>query len=673
MHSGFVCFLSNRRSARGAALALAALSCLASSTAAAQDPPKEPQEGELDIEDLMKVQVTSVAKKEQSLLDVPAAVRVISGEDMKRTGITSLPEALRRVPGMQVARSRSSSWAVSARGFTDSSSNKLLVLMDGRSIYSPLHAGVFWDVADTFLEDVDRIEAIRGPGGSLWGSNAVNGIVNIITKSAEETQGAIVTGGGGTEEHVFGGVRYGFKAGEDHYVRAYMKYFKRDDAALGADPHDPARDGWHMGRAGFRSDWKSGDRDRMTIIGDGYGGQIEERVNNPSLTSPTGVETITDRVALAGGNLLFRWVHEIDPMSDWTLQVYYDHNRRDATLFEDGLHTADLDWQHRFRLAGIHDLTWGVGYRLYRSDFNGDFVIEVDPERRTDDLVSAFVQDEIALVEDRLRLFVGSKFEHNDYSGFEYQPSARLVFKAGESDTFWVAVSRAVRTPSIIDADIRVNAFIIPGPTPIVTSFVGDRNFKSEELIAYEVGYRFRPVDSVTADLAAFNNRYDRLRSIQGPGASFLEPDPPPQHLVIPFTLANDLDGRVWGAEGAVNYQPVPWCLFRASYAYLRMHLSQDASEGRDPQHSAWIRARLDVGSDLMLDVVGRYVSRLKAFDIDGYIESDVRVAWRLPEKNIELALVGQNLVHETHAEFNAKASRSDMERGVYLSFLWGF
>jgi iron complex outermembrane recepter protein len=634
----------------------------------AQDP-----EPEIDIEDLMNVQVTSPSRKEQSLADVPAAIHVILGDDLKRTGVTSLPEALRRVPGMQVARSRSSAWAVSARGFSDSSSNKLLVLMDGRSVYSPLHAGVFWDVQDTFLEDVDRIEAIRGPGGSLWGSNAINGVVNIITKRAEETQGAVVTGGGGTEERVFGGVRYGFKIDDDHYARAYAKYFARDDAASGVDPDEDAHDGWFMGRAGFRSDWKSGDRDRMTVIADGYGGQIKERVNNPSLTSPTGVESFNDRIRLDGGNVLFRWVHDIGPLSDWTLQVYYDRTRRDASLFEDALDTVDLDFQHRFHWADIHDVNWGLGYRIHRSHFNGDFVIQIDPERRTDDLLSAFVQDEIALAADQLRLILGSKFEHNDYSGFEVQPSVRLAWKPAADQTLWAAVSRSVRTPSIIDADIRINAFIIPGPTPTVTSIEGDRNFKSEELIAYEAGYRIRPVEFMTADVAAFYSRYDRLRSIGAPGTPFLEADPPPQHLVIPITLENELDGHCWGAEGAVNLQAAPGVLVQAHYAYLRMHLSDDAAEGRDPQHSAWLRARVDLGADWNLDAVGRYVSRLKAFDVDGYIECDLRVAWKDPERRLEIALVGQNLMRESHAEFQSEASRSEIERGGYLSILWGF
>ena len=673
MRSRFVRPRPCRRIPRLAGFAFALVSAFAPADSAAQDPAPAAQEPDIDLEDLMKVQVTSLARKEQSLMDAPAAIHVILGDDLKRTGVTTIPEALRLVPGMNVARSRSSTWAVSARGFSDNSSNKMLVLMDGRSVYSPLQSGVFWDVTDTFLEDVDRIETIRGPGGSLWGTNAVNGVVNVTTKSAEQTQGVVVIGGGGTEERAFGGFRYGFKTDDDLFIRAYAKYNARDDAANGLDPGEDAHDGWHMGRAGFRADWKSASGDRFTAMGDGYGGQVKERVNNPSLTSPTGVETVSDRGNLAGGNLLFRWVRDLGPASDWTAQVYYDRAQRDATLFNDELHTLDLDFQHRFRWSGSHDINWGLGYRIFRSDFSGDFVIHVDPETRTDDVVSAFVQDEIALAGETLRLTVGSKFEHNDYSGFEYQPSARVAWKPGEKNTFWAAVSRAVRTPSIIDADIQVNAPVIPGSPPTVTRFTGDSSFQSEELLAYELGYRTQPIDVLSADLAAFYNRYEGLRSIAGPGAPFLENDPQPQHLVIPFTLANDLNGHTWGAEGAANWQATSWCLVKATYAYLRMHLSDDASEGQDPQHTATIWARADLGSDWKLDAMTRYVSRLKSFDIDGYIECDVRIAWKDPAHNVEISIVGQNLVHESHPEFGAEASRSEIERGAYLSVQWGF
>jgi iron complex outermembrane receptor protein len=636
--------------------------------------PKEqqPEVTDIDIEDLMKVQVTSPGRKEQTLTDVPAAIYVVRGEDIKRMGATSLPEALRGVPGMQVARTRSSTWAVSVRGFTDSSSNKMLVLIDGRSVYSPLHSGVFWDVQDTFLEDVERIEVIRGPGGSLWGSNAINGVVNIITKRAEDTQGAVVTAGGGTEERAFGAVRYGFKAADDLFVRVYAKYFDRDNAADGLDPEEDARDGWYMARAGFRSDWKATERDRVTITGDGYGGQVKEHVNNPSLSSSTGMEVANDRIDLRGGHLLVRWDHVLDPTSDLSVQLYYDQTYRSSALFTDELRTGDLDIQHRFRFGDAHDINWGLGYRIYRSEFSGDFAIQIDPSGRTDDLISAFVQDEIALFPQYLRLTVGSKFEHNDYSGFEYQPSGRLAWTLDDRHMVWASASRAVRTPSIIDVDLRINAFVIPGPTPVVSSFFGDRGFHSEELIAYETGYRVRPADFLSADLALFYNRYDRLRSIEA-GASFLESDPPPQHLIFPFFLANGLDASSWGVELSANLQAATAWLIQVSYSHLRLNFSDDSGEGRDPRDTVWIRSALDLSPEMSLDLVGRYVSRLPAFDLDSYIETDLRLAWRNPARNLEAAIVGQNLIHESHPEFQAEASRGEIQRSVYLTLTWNF
>jgi len=637
-----------------------------------QDPPQGPQDPDIDIEDLMNVQVTTLGKREQTLEEIPAAATVVRGEDIERMGATSIPEALRGVPGIVVVRSRSHTWAVSARGFADNSANKLLGMIDGRSIYSPLHSGIFWDVQDTFMEDIDRIEVIRGPGGALWGSNAINGIVNVVTKSAEQTQGTLVHAGGGTEERAFGAVRYGFKVDDDLFVRVYAKYFSRDEAALGTDPDEKALDAWWMGRIGFRGDWKAGEGDRVMFTGDGYSGQLRDSGGNPSLTSPTGAEPFDDRSDLHGGHFLVRWDREVGPGSDFTLQVYYDYTSRESTLFEDTLHTGDLDFQHHFRWSDAHDLLWGVGYRIYRSDFGGDFAIQNDPEKRTDDLVSAFVQDEIALAGDRLKLTLGSKFEHNDYSGFEYQPSVRMAWKVDADNMVWAAASRAVRTPSIIDVDFIFNALVIPGPTPSVFAVFGKSDFKSETLIAYEAGWRVRPADFVMADVAVFTNRYDRLRSI-GMGTPFLEPQPPPQHLVIPFTLENGFEAKSWGVEASTNVQAGHGVLLQASYAFLRVNFEDDSAEGRDPQTTAWVRAALDAGPGWTIDVMGRYVSRLKAFDIDGYTEADVRLAWRDPGKKLEIAIVGQNLMRESHAEFGSEASRSEMERGGYLSILWGF
>jgi len=323
-------------------------------------------------------------------------------------------------------------------------------------------------------------------------------------------------------------------------------------------------------------------------------------------------------------------------------------------------------------LLEFNDVIWGAGYRVYRSEFEGSFVFETDPPNHTDDIVSAFVQDEISLVPDRLRLTLGSKFEYNDYSGFEAQPSARLSLNAGERHTIWGCISRAVRTPSIIDRDVRVTPVVLPGTLPVAISVFGSDQFRSEELLAYEAGYRVRPLDILSLDLAAFYNRYDDLRSGQV-GGPFVEGAPPPPHLVVPVNLANELTAETWGIELASNLQVRPWWLIQANYAYLQMHFSQESAEGRDPEHTAWLRSAFDLPWNLSLDTIGRYVSELKAFDVDSYFEADVRLAWRDRSRRFEVALVGQNLLHESHPEFQVASQRNEVQRGVYLSLTWRF
>jgi iron complex outermembrane receptor protein len=640
-------------------------------------PPQEPPRDvtDIDLDDLMKVTVTSPSKKEQTLTDVPTAVYVIRSDDLKRSGVTNIADALRSVPGMNVARSNSNTWTVSARGFDDSA-NKMLVLIDGRSVYSPLHSGVFWDVQDTLLEDIERIEVIRGPGGTLWGANAINGVVNIITKPAGETPGGLAFAGGGTEERVFGGARYGFKVGEDVAVRVYAKYFDREDQASGLNPDETARDGWFMGRGGFRADWKAGAQDRVTFMGDYYDGQEQSQPTVPSLTAPFS-RTFYDRTTLRGGDFVFRWDHQLGTASSLTLQAYYDYTYRSQAIFGETIHTGDLDLQYRFSPIEDHDVVCGLGYRVYAADTRQTFVIQTNPASRTDDDPTAFVQDEITLVKNRLRLVLGSKFELNEFTGFEYQPSGRLAWNIDDRQMAWASVTRAVRTPTILDRDIRLNALVTTGAPPAVLSVFGDKNFHSEDLLAYEAGYRVRPVDPLSVDLALFYNRYTHLRSIEG-DAPFLEAAPPPAHFVVPLDIENGVRAQSGGAELAANLQAASWWLLQANYSYLRLDAelapgstdttSKTSTEHSSPRHQVWVRSAMDLPMDLTLDVMGRYVSQLSNYPVKAYVEADVRLAWRDPSHRIEAALVGQNLVHDSHAEINQAAQRSDIKRGVYAS-----
>lgn len=630
---------------------------------------EEPRKGltELSLDELLNIEVTSVSKRPERFVEAPAAVYVITQEDIRRSGATSIPETLRLAPGVQVARVNSNTWAIGIRGFTSALSRALLVLIDGRAVYSPLFAGVFWDVQDTLIEDIERIEVVRGPGGTLWGANAVNGVINIITKRARATQGGLVTGGGGTEERGFAGFRYGGTIGSNFHYRVYGKAFDRDS---GFDPGGSEFDDWRMARGGFRADWEPTLRDALTLQGDVYGGRAGRRTTITRL-SPPFVERVEKDGDLSGGNLLGRWRRVFDEVSDLTLQAYYDRtNRRDPSFREDR-DTFDLDFQHRFSPFRRHQVTWGLGYRL--TSGAADAVVETitfTPATRTDHLVSAFVQDEIVLLENLLRLTIGSKFEHNDYSGFEIQPSARLAWTPVPRHTVWGAVSRAVRTPSRVEHDLAATSLVSARTSPpTFTTIRGSEAFDSEEVLAFEVGYRVQPADRVFVDLATFYNRYDNLLSVE-PG----QPATSASRTTIPVLLRNGFRADAYGAEVALEGLPLAWWRLRGSYGYVQLDLERNAgsrdvttektTEGSSPRHQASVRSLMDLPGKFELDLWLRYVGRLPALRVDAYTSLDARLGWR-PTPNLDISVVGQYLLEPEHAEFRSSSS-TEVERGVY-------
>src|SRR5438093_3529420 len=420
---------------------------------------------DMSLEDLTKIEVTSVSKHKEKLADAPAAIFVITQEDIRRSGVTTIADALRLAPGLEVARVASHDWAITSRGFNELYANKLLVLIDGRSVYTPLFSGVYWDVQDTLLEDIDRIEVIRGPGATLWGANAVNGVINITTKSAKETIGGLLSGGYGTEEQGFGSARYGGKLGEDAYYRGYVKYFNRDSSALPSGAQ--ANDAWEMYRGGFRTDWEPSAQNLFTLQGDAYAGTENQTV---TLFTPAFPFTQPDasKMRVSGGNVIGRWTHTFTPDSDLKLQIYYDRTDRAVDYFKEMRNTADFDLQYRHPLWQRHDVTWGVGFRYADSDTSrSNFTLAFIPPERITRIFNTFIQDEITLVKERLRLTLGSKFERNDYTGFEIQPSGRLLWTPHERHSVWASVSRAVRTPSRAEVDSRiVNTNVPPGVPP---------------------------------------------------------------------------------------------------------------------------------------------------------------------------------------------------------------
>lgn len=589
---------------------------------------------------LMNAEVTSVSKRESTIGQSPSAVTVITQDDIRRSGATSIPDALRMSPGLAVAQIDNSTWAISARGFNSSTANKLLVLMDGRSVYTPLYSGVFWDVQDTFMQDIDRIEVIRGPAGTLWGANAVNGVINVITKDAKDTQGLLLTGGTGNEERDFGGARYGWKLGDDAFARVYVKRFERDETALASGAG--GADDWQQAQSGFRVDWQSTPQNHYTLQGDIYQGNRNNRT--------------TDDTDVAGGNVLALWTHKLANGGDLRLQMYYDRTERDIPLtFSENRDTFDIDFQYHFPWGTRHDITGGLGYRVTSDQVQNSAVVRFEPDHETEQVFSAFVQDEFQLLPDRLRLTLGVKVEHNEFTGFEVQPSARLLWTIDQRQAAWAAVSRAVRTPTRLERDLRID-------TPLA-SLSGSKGFESENVIAYELGYRAQPTDWLALDVATFYNSYDRLRSLEFSSTN--------------FTIGNGLNGITYGVEVGSTFKVADWWKFRAAYTYLQVHLNTDpdstdtttvSSEGNDPQNQIYLRSSMDLPHHVDLDCALRYVSELPSQNVPAYVAVDLRLAWR-PNEHMEFAVVAQNAFDDQHPEFGAGANGHEIQRSVYTTF----
>ena len=624
----------------------------------------------IGIEAVMNMEVTSVSKMPERLMDSAAAVQVITSDDIRRSGATSLAELLRLVPGVQVARVNSSTWAVGVRGFTSTLSRSLLVLIDGRSVYSPLFAGVYWDVQDTLLNDIDRIEVIRGPGATLWGANAVNGVINIITKSARITQGAYASIRGGNEERYVATGRYGGETKSGVAFRTYAKFSDRD-----AEFHPNADnfDGWHMARAGFRADADPRNQDHLTLQGDLYSGKAGQRTIITTYIAPYS-ETVEEDADLSGGNLLGLWRHRLHESSDTTLQFYYDRTNRSQPGFTEDRDTFDVEFRHHLRLAARHELLWGAGYRQTTGDTRSVPTIQFLPASRTDDVLSAFVQDEIRIIPSRWTLTLGSKFEHNDYSGFNSQPDVRFLFSPAAKHVFWSAVSRALRVPSRVEDDLALTALIDP-TTPTFVRLLGTKDFKPERLTAYETGYRTQPTERLFIDLAVFYNDYTRLLSLE-PGTPFTETSPLPSHTIVPLFIRNGIMARVHGAEFSGDWRPITTWRITGSYSFLRMNLARTAdsldsttegsTEGSSPRHMAGLRSSLDLPENLGLDVTLRYVGGLPAQKVEAYTEMDLLISRRLA-RGFEISLAGQNLLSPHHAEFGGAAGVPvEIERGVY-------
>lgn len=642
---------------------------------------------QLSLKNLMDLDlvVTSPGKKEQELSHVTSAVFVISNEQIKRSGATHIAEVLRTVPGVNVARIASNRWAVSVRGFNQVFTNKLLVLVDGVSVFSPTTNGVYWETLDIPLETIERIEVIRGPGAALWGSNAVNGVINIITKSALVSTGTEISGGGGTHEQGFGEILHGDQIGDDSAYRAFAKYVVRGEN-YAVVPNSES-DRWKSGSAGLRFDSHLSEIDQLTVSGD-YAQQWEHfQPTIPLTTAPFSEDqSFIDSPIWRGAKVLASWKRDLEGQSDLETRfsvVHKDRSKRFVT-FDYQAYTGEI--QHHFQPFESHDVVYGGSYRFFHNDTTQSYAHLVNPSIRETNLATLFVQDAITLIPDLMEVTLGSKLEHNDLSGLEFMPNARLLVTPNKSVSIWGAVSRAVAPPAIFfeDATIPVEAFPIPdAPILGVAEVIGNRDLESENLLAYEIGSRMQLSPAIFADLATFYNTHDDIFG-QEPGLPYLGefPGSTDPALIVPLNFSNTLEGKSYGAELALQWKAINWLSLTTTYTYFNIDIdlnggtdtnSQHQIEGSAPNHQYTLQTSIDLSDRWALDTTLRYMDAVRYKSIDSYFELDLRLAWQYSEQ-LELSLVGQNLLKDHHTEFESNLfgpNRIEIERAVYGMFSW--
>lgn len=627
---------------------------------------------DLTPEQLLNAEVLSASKKSEPVADAPAAVYIVTNEDILRSGVTTIPDALRMVPGMQVAQVDSNTWAISIRGFNSVFANKLLVLIDGRTVYNPVFGGVFWEANDLMLEDIERIEVIRGPGGTLWGANAVNGVINILTKHTRDTQGRLASALYGDEEQGTLNVRQGGTFGDTGTYRVYAKGFQRDSSQrpTGGDTYDE----WNGFRTGFRADWE----DQFTLQGDVYRTNAQQLRPHFSLIAPFApIEEQT--IVYEGVNILGRWTDNRDDGSQLSVQNYIDWAQRDEPInFIDNRIIYDIEAQYNFVSPGVHEIITGIGFRFMADDEEGDNNTSFSPQERRDSIYSAFIQDKITLAPDAWYLTLGSKFEHNEFSGYEAQPNIRLQWHPSETQTFWSSIARAVRTPTPLETDITTTLLTLANAR---VAIVPNDEFKSEKLTAYELGYRNQLTSSLSLDLAIFYNDYDYLQttSFQTIVPVINGVDPP--HLLLPVKFTNNMTGKSDGFEAVLNWLASEDLKIAANYSYLHLTLDalelnppQEGGESLYPRHQVGTKIFWNINDDWTLDTSVTYVDKLPAGNIDSYVRLDINLGGQL-SKNLRFNLVGQNLTENNHREFGAETdlNAGTIERSIFGKLTWQF
>jgi iron complex outermembrane receptor protein len=638
---------------------------------------------QMSIEDLMNLEVTSGAKKDESVQRTAGAIFVITSEDIRRSGATTLPDVLRMAPGLDVAQISGNSWAVSSRGFNDAFANKMLVLVDGRTVYSPVFSGVFWDAQDILLADVERIEVIRGPGAALWGSNAVNGVINIITKTAIKTQGATLTAGGGNVEGGYGAAQYGGSIGASGHYRIFTKGFSK--VSIAGTPGQGSEDGWNLEHGGFRADWALGSRDTLTVEGDLFHSVGEGTTSFTTSLAPLVSGPVPDLLTNSGGHLLAHWERTFSAASELNIQAYYDRTDAATSVISGAVNTFDLEFDHRFAIGKRNDIVWGVGYRRIDINTIGSIAVSFAPPRFSENLVNAFLQDEIELLPGRFRLTLGGRVERGYGGKINFQPDARVLWTPSVRQAVWLAASRALRDVSPADTSVISALGTTPGPGGllVVPQAFGNPNMRSEALVALQIGYRAEITSSVSIDATGFFNRYTRLRGedtgtpifVAGPGIPF---------LLVPETADNKISGQTHGIEISGTWKPFSIWKLSGGYTWLDGSL-RDGSNGAppnttestlsSPHHQFSVRSNFDLPHRFEFDSALYRVGPLDAEAVRGYYRLDVRFGWRVGE-HAEFSIVGQNLLSPNHIESPSEPdwfAAASVRRSYYGKMTWHF
>lgn len=646
------------------------LACVVTSAAIAD----ESNSFDLSLQELLNVEVTSVSKQKQPLSSSPAAIYVVTSEHIRNSGATSIPQVLRDVPGLHVAQIDSQKWAISSRGFNGRYNNKLLVLMDGRTLYSPVFSGVYWEVQDTLMADIERIEVIRGPSAAMWGANAVNGVINIITKHSADTSGGYAEIGAGDYEQGFAGFRYGSTLSDNATSRVYVKGHNKDslehdtqdlgDYLVGPSASVDKDNDWTHLQVGGRVDIELETGTSLMLSSDWYRTQMQQTSYYPTLVGPSYLEYNSDEVNSDGFNLLSKLTKALSPTSQYSLQTYYDYAKRDDDWYGFSSETLDIDFQHQLLVGQSHNIIWGLGYRFIQDDFDqSTIIVSSESESTRTNLWSAFVRDEITLIDNELWLTLATRVEHFDYTGFEVQPNVRLMWQLNKKNNLWASVARAIRTPSRVENNLSVNAQNIPPSveSPLVSIWVaGNENYQSEEIISYELGYRVIPAKKWSFDSTIFYNDYDQLRSALNSTTDF---STFPNYISQYLTFENDLDGYNYGFEFSSMWAATDDLQLKLNYSFIQNEFGENQSQNTDaPEHMLSTMMDWSITDDINLNLVWRFMgdayvintNDLSTKTIDSYHGLDIGLHWAVTP-DVLLSAFGKNLLHPAHLEYEGE------------------